>query len=82
MRAPASAEGGSPGNRLVGESYGTSAVGTYDEQDRLLSYGAHTYTYAPNGELESRSGPSPLSTEYNPLEWGPNPSPSTPRGGP
>jgi RHS repeat-associated protein len=29
--------------------------GSYDDQDRMLSYGGATYTWRPNGELESRT---------------------------
>ncbi|HUU04164.1 MAG TPA: RHS repeat-associated core domain-containing protein [Myxococcota bacterium] len=30
-------------------------TGTYDDQDRLLSYGDATYSYTPNGELMSKT---------------------------
>jgi len=39
------------GNRLIGTMDGTTSNGTYDDQDRLLSYGSLSYTYTPNGEL-------------------------------
>lgn len=39
------------GNRLELWASGTTTAGTYDDQDRLLSYGATTYTYGANGEL-------------------------------
>ena len=29
--------------------------GTYDNQDRLLSYGNYTYTYTANGELLTKT---------------------------
>ena len=32
-----------------------SFTGTYDAQDRLLSYGNYTYTYTANGELLSKT---------------------------
>jgi len=38
------------GNRLTGTG---GATGTYDAQDRLLSYGNNTYVYSANGELQS-----------------------------
>jgi RHS repeat-associated protein len=40
-------------NRLTGP--GLSAPATYDAQDRLLIYGTATYTYTPNGELQSKT---------------------------
>lgn len=39
------------GNRL--SHNGT--IGTYDAQDRLVSYGDYNYTYTPDGELESKT---------------------------
>jgi YD repeat-containing protein len=39
------------GNRLSGP--GLTAAPTYDDQDRLLQYGAATYSYTANGELQS-----------------------------
>ena len=41
------------GNRLKHITPGGETVGVYDDQDRLLSYGATTYTYGANGELET-----------------------------
>lgn len=35
---------------------------TYDVQDRLLTYGSETYTYTPDGELLTRSGPGGTTT--------------------
>ncbi|MFA6238190.1 MAG: hypothetical protein WC635_12730 [Bacteriovorax sp.] len=35
------------GNRL---SHSGSSVGTYDVQDRMLSYGSSTFTYNANGD--------------------------------
>jgi RHS repeat-associated protein len=40
------------GNRLTGP---LSQSGTYDDQDRMLAYGAATYTYGPNGDLRSKT---------------------------
>jgi YD repeat-containing protein len=42
------------GNRLSRTTVSGSVVGTYDEQDRLLSYGVVTYVYGDSGELQSR----------------------------
>ncbi len=39
------------GNRLTGPG---GATGTYDDQDRLLSYGGATYSYTANGELQTK----------------------------
>lgn len=41
------------GNRLSGP--GLTAPPSYDDQDRLLSYGNNTYTYTANGELQSKT---------------------------
>ncbi|HTQ05747.1 MAG TPA: RHS repeat-associated core domain-containing protein, partial [Polyangiaceae bacterium] len=45
------------GNRTLGvnSAAGTSYTGTYDDQDRLLSYGPYDYTYTANGELETKT---------------------------
>jgi RHS repeat-associated protein len=42
------------GNRLSHATPTTSVTGTYDDQDRLLSYGTASYTYADGGELETK----------------------------
>ena len=42
------------GNRLSHATPTTSVTGTYDDQDRLLSYGTASYTYADSGELETK----------------------------
>ncbi|HEX6940998.1 MAG TPA: carboxypeptidase regulatory-like domain-containing protein, partial [Longimicrobiales bacterium] len=42
------------GNRLRATYPTGTLVGTYDAQDRLLSYGGASYTYAPGGELETK----------------------------
>jgi RHS repeat-associated protein len=39
------------GNRLSKVTPATTETGTYDDQDRTLSYGGANYTYAANGEL-------------------------------
>ena len=41
-----------------------SLVGTYDDQDRLLTYGNATYNYTDNGELLSKTE-SGLTTNYS-----------------
>ncbi len=48
------------GNRI--DHNGTGA--TYDEQDRLLTYGGASYSYTLNGELESKTE-SGLITQYH-----------------
>ncbi|MBZ4192710.1 MAG: hypothetical protein LAE24_00155, partial [Candidatus Contendobacter sp.] len=42
------------GNRLSKTAGGSTVTGTYDAQDRLLSYGTATYTYTANGELKTK----------------------------
>ena len=42
------------GNRLSKTGPGISETGTYDAQDRLLSYAGATYEYTANGELERK----------------------------
>jgi RHS repeat-associated protein len=52
----------SNGNRLSGPG----ATGTYDAQDRLLSYGDINYGYNKNGEVNSRTdGSGTTQLEYN-----------------
>jgi RHS repeat-associated protein len=45
------------GNRTLGfnATAGTTYTGTYDDQDRLLSYGPFDFTYTANGELETKT---------------------------
>jgi RHS repeat-associated protein len=57
------------GNRLSYTSGATKVSGTYDDQDRLLTYGNYSYTYTDNGELESRTGPDG-TTSYNYDDFG------------
>jgi RHS repeat-associated protein len=53
------------GNRLLGETPDGSSIGTYDAQDRLLSYGDLQYTYGANGELFTKTDTSTgLATGY------------------
>jgi len=42
------------GNRLSKTGPGINETGTYDEQDRMLSYASATYSYTANGELQSK----------------------------
>jgi len=45
------------GNRLSHITVGGNISGSYDNQDRLLSYGVNTYQYTANGELVSKMNP-------------------------
>ncbi len=51
------------GNRLSKATNAGTLSGTYDDQDRLLSYGTHSYTYTDNGELRTKTN-SGQSTTY------------------
>jgi RHS repeat-associated protein len=42
-------------NRLSVTGPGEGEAGTYDAQDRLLTYGQYTYTYTTNGELKTKT---------------------------
>jgi RHS repeat-associated protein len=57
------------GNRISASTTGGASVtGTYDAQDRLLSYGDVSYTYGKNGEVTSRiAGSVTTQLEYNDL---------------
>jgi RHS repeat-associated protein len=58
------------GNRLTGLSPLTGNVtGAYDDQDRLLQYGAATYRYTANGELLTKTQ-NGQTTHYNYDELG------------
>jgi RHS repeat-associated protein len=51
------------GNRLSVTRPGTGTLsGTYDAQDRLLVYGSVSYTYTPNGELQTATSRSETTT--------------------
>ncbi|GAX61499.1 Rhs family protein [Candidatus Scalindua japonica] len=50
------------GNRLSATRPGLEINGTYDNQDRLISYGDYTYTFTDNGELTSRIDTTTNST--------------------
>jgi len=45
------------GNRRNHISPGNNTSGSYDNQDRLLSYGVNTYEYTANGEMVSKMTP-------------------------
>jgi RHS repeat-associated protein len=54
------------GNRLTFSGPGGPVNGTYDDQDRLLQYGATIYSYTANGELLSRTtGGQTTSYQYD-----------------
>jgi len=58
----------SNGNRTSSKLGGTLASGTYDDQDRLLSYAGASYAYTANGELSSKTvGTSVTSYSYDVL---------------
>jgi hypothetical protein len=48
------------GNRLAGP--GLTATPAYDAQDRLLAYGACSYTYKASGELQAKVCPEGTTT--------------------
>jgi RHS repeat-associated protein len=51
------------GNRLSVTRPGTGTVsGTYDAQDRLTTYGAVTYSYSANGDLQTATGGGETTT--------------------
>ncbi|MGK4006806.1 RHS repeat-associated core domain-containing protein [Sorangium sp. So ce1036] len=58
------------GNRLSRTSAVESEAGTYDDQDRLLTYDTKTYAYQDSGELRSRTDTATGETtlfDYSPL---------------
>ena len=55
-------------NRLTATTASGSVTGTYDAQDRLLTYGTSTFTYTPNGELASqKTGTQTTQYQYDVL---------------
>jgi YD repeat-containing protein len=51
------------GNRLTYFKLGVGTVSaTYDDQDRLLTYGTWTFTYTANGELETKTNTATSDT--------------------
>lgn len=56
------------GNRLTRTALGAAINGSYDDQDRLSSYGNATYAYTDNGELLSKTvGASVTQYQYDVL---------------
>lgn len=56
------------GNRLSYSGPLGDAAGTYDDQDRLVSYGGNSYTYTANGELLTKvAGGQTTSHVYDAL---------------
>jgi RHS repeat-associated protein len=56
----------SNGNRLTKVAPTGTQSGTYDDQDRLLTYNGNTYSYTANGELLSKTSlQSPASSLYS-----------------
>ncbi|MBI3478006.1 MAG: RHS repeat-associated core domain-containing protein [Acidobacteria bacterium] len=49
-------------NRLVATTTSGTATGTYDAQDRALTYGNVSFTYSANGERVSRTAASQTTT--------------------
>jgi RHS repeat-associated protein len=45
------------------DEFGVTVTGTFDDQDRMLSYAGATYTYSDNGELTSKTEGG-LTTSY------------------
>ncbi len=55
-------------NRLTATTSSGKVTGTYDAQDRLLTYGTASYTYTANGELASQiTGSQKTSYTYDAL---------------
>jgi RHS repeat-associated protein len=51
------------GNRLTYFKQGVGTVSaTYDDQDRLLTYGTYVFTYTSNGELETKTNTATSET--------------------
>ncbi len=55
-------------NRLTATTASGTVTGTYDAQDRLLTYGTSTFTYTANGELASqKTGTQTTQYQYDVL---------------
>jgi hypothetical protein len=52
-------------NRTLAQISGVSYSATYDNQDRMLSYGSNTYTYTANGELLTKTTTSGTTSYSN-----------------
>ena len=56
------------GNRLSLTTSSGTVNGTYDDHDRLITYGSAAYTYTANGELETKTVGSDITTyDYDEL---------------
>ena len=54
------------GNRTAHRYVGGTTVGTYDDQDRLLTYGGTAYTYSPTGDRHTKTdGGATTTYEYD-----------------
>ncbi|NUN04485.1 MAG: RHS repeat-associated core domain-containing protein [Bdellovibrio sp.] len=52
------------GNRILSEENDVTQSATYDDQDRLLSFGTNTYSYNANGNISSKVDGSLRLTHY------------------
>ncbi|MEQ1605006.1 MAG: RHS repeat-associated core domain-containing protein [Pyrinomonadaceae bacterium] len=52
-------------NRTSVNSGGNTTTAVYDAQDRLTQYGADTYTYSLNGDLQTRTGTGTTQFSYD-----------------
>lgn len=52
----------SNGNRLSHETPSGTNIGTYDDQDRLLTYGNSTYTYTHSGDMRTKNEGGQVTT--------------------
>ena len=57
------------GNRTRAERDGVAQIGTYDGQDRLVSYGDATYTFGDDGDLIAKASAAGV-THYTYDEYG------------
>lgn len=55
------------GNRILLEENGVLKSATYDDQDRLLSFGSNTYSYDANGNISSKVDGSFASVTFAPV---------------
>lgn len=50
------------GNRTSVTTAAGTTIGTYDDQDRMATYGAVSYTYGPSGDLRTRTAGGQTTT--------------------
>jgi RHS repeat-associated protein len=50
------------GNRTLARYSETTVTGTYDDQDRMLTYGGNSYAYTANGELLAATASAGVTT--------------------